>query len=296
MVNKFNVIHCHNLLLLPLASLTAKLKGVKLIFDACEPDYYALWPKMLHSFVKKIEKLLAKSAHYVIVHNDYQVKKYKNAGISMVKLIGSYPSSSMVVASPKIREKQNSTTIIGRIGTIYEDNGIEELLEAFKILIFSEKENIRLVLAGRVVDTFLPTFKKLISGLEDYIDYYGSFSSLEMTKFYKKVDISIMLYRRTEWFQNITPTKFFDSLACGVPVVVSDIGGLRQFIAEYPCGVVVDETNPKDICRGIQSILHKSIDLRRHMVENGLRLIRERCNWDLMAESFLQIYKGVEAP
>jgi glycosyltransferase involved in cell wall biosynthesis len=100
----------------------------------------------------------------------------------------------------------------------------------------------------------------------------------------------MQLSRRTVWFQNITPTKFFESLANGVPVITSDIGDCGELVRETECGVVVDETNVDDIVRGVSALIEDP-SLRHRMAENGLRLIKERFNWEAMGEKLIRIYE-----
>jgi glycosyltransferase involved in cell wall biosynthesis len=98
-----------------------------------------------------------------------------------------------------------------------------------------------------------------------------------------------MIYRRSSWFKNITPTKFFDSLAMGVPVIVSDMGGLKEIVEHYNCGIVVDESNPEEVAEAIKK-MSEDPALRHKMALNGLTAIKENYNWERMRERLLKIY------
>lgn len=284
---RFDLIHCHNLQLLPLGILLKRQMKVPLIFDSCEPDYFALYPPLLRNLVKSLEKLMAGRADAIFVHNNYQVRKYRAMGHPGVTLIGSYPTKEMV--SERIqRPLKKDKIIIGRIGSVYQDNGIEEILSGFR-MISKSMDNVDLFFAGRVFDSFQKTFSQLIKGLENRVTVLGAFNAADMQELYNKIDISIMVYRRTPWFRNITPTKFFDSLAMGVPVIVSDMGGLKDIIERYACGMVVDERRPEDVAEAIKRLVERP-DLRYNMAVNGLKAINENYSWELMKERLLEIY------
>lgn len=284
---RFDLIHCHNLQLLPLGILLKKLKKVPLIFDSCEPDYFALYPRKLHGMVKSLERLMVKQADAIFVHNDYQVKKYRNMGHPLVTLIGSYPTKDMILeAAEKPLKKEK--IIVGRIGSIYQNNGIEEILAGFR-LISKHMKNVELFFAGRVFSAYQKQFKRLTNGMENKITVLGAFNSSDMPKLYNRIDISIIVYHRSLWFKNITPTKFFDSLATGVPVIVSDMGGLKDIVERYHCGIVVDERNPEIIAEAIKKMVDDPI-LRHEMAINGLRAIKNNYNWDKMQQRLLNIY------
>jgi glycosyltransferase involved in cell wall biosynthesis len=109
-----------------------------------------------------------------------------------------------------------------RLGTIFEDNGIEEILEAYRLLLERERgrggaRGYHLYLAGRVFYRYRPTFQRLVEPLRDRITVHGPFEAFEMATLYRQLDLSLVLARRTRWFRNITPTKLFDLMACGVP-------------------------------------------------------------------------------
>jgi len=287
----FDVVHCHNLQLLPLAIFLKKLRKVPLIFDSCEPDYYSLYPRKLQGMVKFLEKFMAQRTDAIFVHNEYQVRKYQGFGHGRVTLIGSYPPKEMILknfeGSPFPKEKIR----IGRIGSIYQDNGIEEILEGFK-LIAPSVENVELLFAGRVFQSYKDTFNRLIQGMGDKVKVFGAFHWDDMPKLYRQIDVSIMIYHRSAWFKNITPTKFFDSLAMGVPVIVSDMGGLKEIVEHHHCGIVVDERNPEEVAHAIRK-LAEDPSMRHEMGLNGWRAVKEHYNWEKVRERLLDIYRAV---
>jgi len=287
-----DIIHAFNIDTMISTITAAKLMGKGAILDLCEPDYYAFWDKKYAPFLKVInwlEKVISRRFDAVFVHNNYQVKKFQKYGVRHLEQIGTYPSSRLIVERIKIhRNSENKPVIIGRIGTIYANNGIEELVEAFKLLLNRFKHT-RLLLAGRVYNNYQETFDRLMHFLGDKVEVTGPFSPEQIPELYRRIDISVMLNRRTDWFKNITPTKFFDSIANGVPVITSDIGDLREITEKFKCGLVVDETDPESICSALE-ILVNDPALRQKMAENGLRAAKEKYNWDLMEKRLLNVY------
>jgi glycosyltransferase involved in cell wall biosynthesis len=227
----------------------------------------------------------------VLVHNDYQIGKYSRMGHPGVFLIGSYPALDMIRRRSTQDTPAGKKIVFGRIGSIYRDNGIEEMLAAFRLLL-KRREDVHLFFAGRIFDAYQETFNSLIRGMEDHVTVVGAFDSGDMPDLYRKIDISIMIYKRSLWFQNITPTKFFDSLAFGVPVIVSDMGGLKEMVEKYRCGMVVDEEDPRAVADAMEAMIENPEQLAQ-MKKNGVQAFRERFNWDLMLEKFIDIYAGV---
>lgn len=287
---RIDVIHCFNLDTLLPGLFAAKIKGCKTTLDLCEPVYYAYWDKKHLPFLRItnwIEKRFSKKCDYIFVHNFFQMRKFQEYGAEHLEHIGSLPNQSLIVDHPK-EASGSGEVVIGRMGSIYKNNGIEETIAAFVPL--SEKyPDLRLMLAGKVYDEFKDEFSRLVEPVRDRVEIIGEFPSSQLSELYSKTDISLQLARRTVWFQNITPTKFFESLANGVPVVSSDIGDCGELIRETECGMVVDETNVSEIVDAIEALVQDP-SLRQKMAHNGLRLIKERFNWEAMGEKLIKIY------
>ncbi|MDY6972664.1 MAG: glycosyltransferase [Thermodesulfobacteriota bacterium] len=297
MTQPFDIVHCYNLDAVVTSLAAARLRKKKAVLDLCEPEYYAFWDKKFSWFLKGINQLeigLARRFDHLFVHNLYQVRKFRARGISHLTQVGSYPNRALMPS--EITKESDGECVIGRIGTIYENNGIEELIAAFERLLERKQQrgggglSYRLFLAGRIYDSFRPTFDALVGPLKEYVDVHGAFQAADLPRLYGKIDISVMISRRTRWFQNITPTKLFDSLLNGVPVVANDIGDIAEILGGGPCGVIVDESDTDSICSGIER-LALDPSLRLEMAKNALRSARDKYTWEAYKEEFLLKYR-----
>jgi glycosyltransferase involved in cell wall biosynthesis len=296
-----DIVHCYNLDAVLAAYLAATRRGARAVLDLCEPEYYGLWKaryRPLLPVINAVERHLARRFDQVVVHNVFQVRKFRRYGVSRLAQVGSYPNRSMIPAAPPSRSAEGRF-VIGRLGTIYEDNGIEEILEAYRLLL--ERERARggagryhLYLAGRVFDGYAETFRRLIEPFRDQVTVEGSFDAFDMARLYGRLDLSLVLARRTRWFRNITPTKLFDSMACAVPVVGSDIGEVKEILAESRAGLVVDERDPSSICQAIETIA-LTPGLRDAMARSAARAAHDRYTWEVGEPVFLEAYERLAA-
>jgi glycosyltransferase involved in cell wall biosynthesis len=293
-----DVVHCYNLDAIFAAFVAAKRRRARAVLDLCEPEYYALWKaryRWLLGVVNAIELGLARRFDHVLVHNRFQVRKFEEAGIRHLTQVGSYPNRDVIPEAPT--RSDGARFVIGRLGTIYEDNGIEEILEAYRMLLDRERDRrdgpaFHLFLAGRVFDRYRETFERLVEPFRDRMTVHGAFDASEMAALYRRIDLSLVLARRTRWFRNITPTKLFDSMACGVPVLASDIGEARETIDEGRFGLIVDERDPRAICEAIEAIALPP-GVRDGMARNAVALARRRYTWEACEPGFLAAYSRV---
>jgi glycosyltransferase involved in cell wall biosynthesis len=291
---RLDVIHCHNLDVLPLGFAVSLVKKCALVFDAHEPNYYALWPRKWHYFlplINAVERLLARRATCVIVTNEYQVRKFRHMGVRNVVLVGNYPIKEYSVSSVPRRGSHRKDVVFGRIGTIYHDVGIEEAAAAFSG-IMDAYPSITLLLAGRIVEPYRREVERIVSPLGDRIRLTGAYDAPRMSELYSQIDVSLLIYRKTDWFRHITPTKFYDSLSHGVPVIMTDIGGIGDIIREHECGIVVDENDIDGIGKAMRFMITHPEE-RIAMAEKGLRLIRDHFNWTRMEQILQEAYAAI---
>jgi glycosyltransferase involved in cell wall biosynthesis len=80
----------------------------------------------------------------------------------------------------------------------------------------------------------------------------------------------------------LAPLKLFESLACGVPVIVSDQPGMGDLVRKAGCGLIVPERNPAALALAMAKIAAdpaRISALGRTAREEALA----RCSWDARA-------------
>jgi glycosyltransferase involved in cell wall biosynthesis len=292
--NPADMVHCHNLDVLPLGYLLKRRSGCRLVFEAHEPNYYALWPRHLKPLVWILEWLdtrLALRCDAISVTNAYQVEKYRRLGVRRVALIGNYPAPDLRVVTVAPGKFAGRELILGRFGTFYPGVGLEHTIEIFRRLLARDAP-VRLVLGGRVVDAYRGAFDALIAPVQDRLEYTGAFAAHAMPALYGRIHAALLVYPKNDWFRHITPRKFFDAVANGVPVIITDIGGLGDTVRQHDCGLVVDEEDPEGAARAIEA-LAADRERWRTLADNALRLANSTYGWTAMCHAYVSLMEEV---
>lgn len=79
------------------------------------------------------------------------------------------------------------------------------------------------------------------------------------------------------------PLKVFETLGCGVPVIVTDFPGQADLINEGRCGLVIPSENPRELAQAV-AYLYNHPDKRTAMGRRGRKLVEQEHSWDLRAE------------
>jgi glycosyltransferase involved in cell wall biosynthesis len=88
------------------------------------------------------------------------------------------------------------------------------------------------------------------------------------------------------------PTKIFDYMGLGVPVLCSDFPLYRHLVEEVGCGRCVDPTRPDLIAEAIASMLDNPEELES-MGQRGIEAVRRRFNWTSQARHLKRFYEQV---
>jgi glycosyltransferase involved in cell wall biosynthesis len=90
-----------------------------------------------------------------------------------------------------------------------------------------------------------------------------------------------------------SPNKLFESLATGLPVVVSDFVEMRRIVLDDPdgpLGAVCDPADPASVAKAIRSILDLGQDERDALRARCLRAAHERWNWETESARLVALY------
>lgn len=82
----------------------------------------------------------------------------------------------------------------------------------------------------------------------------------------------------------LNPLKVFETLACGVPAIVTDFPGQADLVREGQCGIVVPPDDPTELARAV-AYLYNHPEERAMMGRRGRELVEKEHSWDRRAEA-----------
>lgn len=92
----------------------------------------------------------------------------------------------------------------------------------------------------------------------------------------------------------LSPLKLFEALACGVPVVVSDLPGQADFVRRHQCGVVVPPDDSDALARAV-SALHIDREMRVTLGRRGRAAVEYDHSWSRRVEQVARLLEEVVA-
>lgn len=164
---------------------------------------------------------------------------------------------------------------------IFEWKGISLLLEAFKEFAGDTKATLCLLWRGYYKDILKRKIKEL--ELESRVNVINEVR--DMPELYAQSHITVIPFLNTCWSPEI-PLSAVESLACGRPVVTTDVVELSEIIQTYGCGCIAKPTKD-DFLLALKECKENYAEYQR----NCRNVAEELFCWDI--EKFKRVIKWI---
>lgn len=180
-------------------------------------------------------------------------------------------------------------------GSITRVRGIFNLLEAVKTG-RKEKKDVKLLLIGTFNEKGLKEEVEAYikeNALKENVTIVGFVPHKQVGGYLRKSRIGIVpLLPVPKFFKNI-PTKQFEYMMFGLPVVGSDLPPIRKYVEESSCGELVDSRSPQEIWSAAYKLLSDK-KLYEYYSLNGYKAAHEKYNWSIMEKKLIKIYESLQ--
>lgn len=165
------------------------------------------------------------------------------------------------------------------VGNLLEVKGIDLTLRAVALM-RAEHPRLRFVIVGDG-----PLRSRLQSladelGIADRVRFAGHVANERLAAWYSAADVSILASHSEGW-----ANVLLESMACGTPVVATNVGGSAEVIGEGPGGRLVHGRDPEAIAGTVRQVLHDRpprLEVRRYA---------EGFSWDLTSQAQVALFR-----
>jgi len=117
----------------------------------------------------------------------------------------------------------------------------------------------------------------------------------ELIEWVSGADVDVVALQQTTLNHYLcTPNKLWESIAAGVPVIVSDFPVMRKIVMEDPdgpLGAVCDPADVASIADAARSILTMSPEERADLRSRCRKAATERWNWETESSRLVELYR-----
>lgn len=268
----------------PLAYLIKKLYNIPYIISLRGGDVPGFSPKELrfyHFALNPVISFLWRNSSAIVANSnglkELALKFSRRANIDII------PNGiDFEIFHPPLSHAKKNIHQILFVGRMSKQKGIAYLIEAISKL--PEEVNLDLVGDGPLRGELEILAKNL--GVYKKIHFSGWLSQDEIIKKYQEADLFVL-----PSLDEGMPNCILEAMACGLPIVATDVSGSRELIHSGKNGILVPPMDSKALAKAIQKCLNDEF-LKNQMKKIGQILV-SRYSWEKVAEEYLKICQKV---
>ncbi len=294
-----DVYHFHDLELLPLGLLLKWLTRKRVIYDchenypeaAYERAWYPDWLKPLAAkLIGVVEPFLARCLDCVICVVPDQQERFEARGCRTL-LVRNLPQ--LEIFESAFQQKLPKVDRLIYLGGLTLVRGARVLVDIMAEL-KKTHPHIKLLCLGPFNEPHVEAeVKQYVQdrGLQEAIEYMPFVPHEQVPPYLVQSRIGLIPWQVNEqMLRMVFPNKVFEYMACGLPIVASDLPSLRYILDRSQAGILV---RPEDVHSHAQAIreLLDHPDKAKTLGDLGRRFVCEQLNWRLESEKLLRLYR-----
>lgn len=278
---KPDIIHAHVFTAGVPAIILGKLYRIPVVIT----EHWTVFPRHALTFFERMKARCAMNRARIILPVSDDLRRHIEAyGIkSKFKIVPNVVNTEMfspAFSQNKKRGSQRKELLL--VATLTPQKGVPYLLEALS-QIKQEREDFVLNIVGDGPNRreYEELTKNL--GLENVVKFHGLKSKEQVAQFMRNCDF----YVQPSLWENL-PCVFIETMACGKPVIASDVGGVKEII-DKENGILVP---PKDVEALREAIVHMLDNYQNYSPEKIAQYARERFSYKVVGKMLDDIYSG----
>jgi glycosyltransferase involved in cell wall biosynthesis len=176
------------------------------------------------------------------------------------------------------------TRLIGNVAHLAANKGQRHLVAAMPAILDSEPTaHLAIVGAGEMMDELSAQVERL--GLQRSVSFLGF--RTDIPALIKSFDVFVM----ASLMEGLC-TSILDAMACGVPVVATDTGGVPDIVNHERNGLLTPVNDPESLAKTIVKMLAHP-DMATRLVAAAHDTVRDKFTINAMAEGNLAVYRDL---
>jgi glycosyltransferase involved in cell wall biosynthesis len=189
--------------------------------------------------------------------------------------------------------------IVLHVGRMVPRKGVDNVVRGFARLVHEHQIQARLVIVGGESDEPDPRLTPEIGrlqaiarreGVAERVLFAGRKGRDVLRYYYSAADVFVT----TPWYEpfGITP---LEAMACGTPVVGSNVGGIKFTVVDGQTGFLVPPNDARGLGERLAT-LYRNPELLSQFSAQALRRVRAQFTWRQVASDIADVYEELLAP
>ena len=167
------------------------------------------------------------------------------------------------------------------VGNLVAHKGHGLVIEALALLRADPAwSDARLLVVGAGPDAAQFKAQAQALGVAEAVRWVGQVPNADLKHWYSAADVLVLASSREGW-----PNVLLEAMACGTPVVASDVGGVREIVQTSPAGRVVAQRTPAAFAAALTDLLANP------PARTTVRGHAARFGWDSTSQDQLRLFR-----
>ena len=175
--------------------------------------------------------------------------------------------------------------VIISVGWLIERKGFHRVIEVLPALVERHPKLRYLIVGGATgADNMEAQLRQLVAtlGLEDHVEFLGSMKPDDLKWPLTAADLFVLATRREGW-----ANVFLEAMACGLPVVTTDVDGNPEVVCKPELGLIVPFGEASALQSAIDQALNTPWD------KAAIRAYAEENSWDNRVATLIGVFTNI---
>jgi L-malate glycosyltransferase len=188
----------------------------------------------------------------------------------------------------RMLELSSDDYCIGYVGILTRRKGVQILLNAFARL---RIPNSKLILVGSgPLENEIKQRIRTDPRLKGRVILVGSVPHVRIPDYLRCLDVLVLPSLTTPNWKEQFGRVLIEAMACGVPVIGSNSGGIPEVIND--AGLIFSEGNDEELTNLLIRVFTDR-ELRNELIHKGLQRVSEKYTWEKIAQELYNIYAEI---
>jgi len=243
--------------------------------------------KGMMSLLRRIERFMYRSARRICIVSPAFRDHIESTGIPADSIAVVPNGVNTALFYPREGERRHfrlpdSALLAGYLGTHGMAHGLMTLLEAARML---ERENVHFVLVGEGARK--EELKRLAAGLTN-VHFHDRQPRETIAEMYTELDAALVLLRDTPLFRTVIPSKMFEIMGSGTPMILGVEGMARTILDDARAGIGIPPGDASALAAAIRCLRDDAAQ-RTEYGKNAYHHVRENYDLDALAQKYINV-------
>ena len=239
-------------------------------------------------YERTIGRLLFNSVEMIIANSEADKDFIASLGVNgdKIKVLHNAINPESLMLNKELGRKilnpeTSNKKIVLFVGRIIERKGVEFLIKSAKV-VTKIRDNVLFAIIGD--DPYRRQVEKWVKYLkiQNNVLFLGEVSDEVLYTYYKSADFFVL-----PSLSEVCPTVVLEAMYFGLPVVTTDIPGVRDHFKDV--ALLVPPRNEDKLAEAIVKLLDDAA-LRGWLSKAGEKLVKSKYTWDVVAKEYEKIY------